>query len=502
MDPETKLKELTAILNEVADLKYAGDLLDWDQQTYMPPGGAANRAYQQATLAKLRHIKFTAPEVGQILDDLQPWAAELDPDSDEARLIKVTRRKYEKKAKVPSEFMAEFTKTKSNAHLVWQQARQQDDFAKFLPYLEKIVALRREYADFFTPYDHVYDPLLDDFEPGLKTTEVQEIFNALRPQQVELLKAISDQPQVDDSFLHQPFDEFRQEEFGMEVISKYGYDWNRGRQDRTAHPFTTSFGLGDVRITTRFIPDYLGSALFSTLHEAGHAIYEQGIASHLDRTPLAEGTSLAVHESQSRMYENVIGRSYDFWTHFYGRLQELFPSQLKGVDLDTFYKGINKVEPSLIRVEADEATYNLHIMLRLELEIALMEGTLEVADLPEAWNSRMEEYLGLTPPNDADGVLQDVHWSSGYVGYFSTYALGNLISAQLWEKVNEDIPDLADQIRRGEFTELTGWMREKIHRHGSKFEPQEMVERVTGSKIDPAAYMRYLRTKYTEIYGL
>jgi carboxypeptidase Taq len=502
MVPETKLKELTAILNEVADLTYAADLLGWDQQTYMPPGGAGNRGYQLATLAKLRHIKFTAPEVGQMLEDLQPWAAGLDPDSDEARLVKVTQRQYEKLTKVPSEFMAEFTKTTSDAHLVWQQARQEDDFGKFLPLLEKIIDLRREYADFFKPYDHIYDPLLDDFEPGLKTAEVQAIFNSLRPRQVELLKAIAESPQVDDSFLHQPYDEGKQEEFGMEVITKYGYDWNRGRQDRAAHPFTTTFGLGDVRITTRFLPDYVGSALFSTMHEAGHAIYEQGSAPNLDRTPLAGGTSLAVHESQSRMYENILGRSYDFWIHFYPRLQEIFPAQLKDVSLDTFYKGINKVEPSLIRVEADEATYNLHIMLRLELEIAMMEGSVSAKDLPDAWNSRMVEYLGLTPPNDADGVLQDVHWSSGYLGYFSTYALGNLISAQLWEKVNEDIPALAEQIRRGEFDDLTGWMGEKIHRHGSKFEPQELVESVYGSKIDPAPYMRYLKSKYTDVYGL
>ena len=502
MDPETKLKELTAVINEVADLTYAGALLGWDQQTYMPPGGAGNRGYQLATLAKLGHIKFTDPEVGQMLEDLRPWAAELDPDSDDARMVKVTTRKYEKQTKVPTEWLAEFTKVTSDAQLVWQQSRKENDFAKFQPYLEKIVELRRQYADFFAPYDHVYDPLLDDFEPGLKTADVQEIFNALRPQQVELIKAISESPQVDDSFLHQPFDEFRQEEFGMEVISKYGYDWNRGRQDRSPHPFTTNFGIGDVRITTRFIPDYLGSALFSTMHEAGHAIYEQGSAPELDRTLLVGGTSLAVHESQSRLYENILGRSYDFWTYFYGRLQELFPSQLSGVDLDSFYKGINKVEPSLIRVEADEATYNLHIMLRLELEIALMEGSLEVKDLPEAWNSRVEEYLGLTPPNDSDGVLQDVHWSAGYIGYFSTYALGNLVSAQLWEKVNEDIPGLENQIRRGEFDALTGWMREKIHRHGSKFEPQELVERVTGSKIDPAPYMRYLTAKYTDVYGL
>jgi len=502
MDPEAKLKELTKILNEVMDLTYAGALLGWDQQTYMPPGGAADRGYQLATLAKLGHIKFTAPEVGQLLADLQPWADELDPDSDQARLVKVTKREYEKKTKVPAELLAEFTKVTSDAFQVWHQSRQQDDFSKFEPYLKRIVELRRQYADLFAPYDHVYDPLLDDFEPGMKTADVKQIFESLRPQQVALIKAISERPQVEDAFLHQTFDETKQEEFGIEVITRYGYDWNRGRQDRAPHPFTTHFGLGDVRITTRFLPDYLGSALFSTMHEAGHAIYEQGSSPDLERTPLAGGKSLALHESQSRLYENIIGRSYDFWTCFYPRLKEFFPAQLDEIGIDTFYKGINKVEPSLIRVEADEATYNLHIMLRLELEIALMEGSLEVRDLPDAWNSRMEEYLGLTPPNDADGVLQDVHWSSGYLGYFSTYALGNLVSAQLWETINTEIPDLSEQIRRGEFESLTGWMREKIHRHGSKFEPQELVKRVTGSKIDPAPYMRYLTTKYSRVYGL
>jgi carboxypeptidase Taq len=257
-----------------------------------------------------------------------------------------------------------------------------------------------------------------------------------------------------------------------------------------------------VRITTRFLEDYGASALFSTMHECGHALYEQGVDPELGRTPLGKGASLAIHESQSRMYENLIGRSYSFWSHFYPQLQDTFPAQLGNVDLETFYKGINKVEPSLIRVEADEATYNLHIMLRLELEIELMEGSLEVKDLPQAWNSKMEESLGVRPPNDALGVLQDIHWSSGMIGYFSTYALGNLISVQLWECANQDISDLDEQIRQGEFAAITGWMREHIHRLGAKFEPQELVQRVTGSKIDPTPYIRYLKKKYGEIYGL
>jgi len=286
------------------------------------------------------------------------------------------------------------------------------------------------------------------------------------------------------------------------VITKYGYDWQRGRQDKSPHPFTTSFSISDVRITTRVDRNYLPMALFGTLHECGHGLYELGINRAYERTPLANGASLALHESQSRTYENLVGRSLPFWEHFYPRLQEIFPAQLGNVDLETFYEGINKVEPSLIRVEADEATYNLHIMLRLELEIALIEGSLEVKDLPEVWNTRMDEYLGVTPPDDASGVLQDVHWSSGLMGYFSTYALGNLISAQLWEKLNADVPDLDDQFRRGEFGDLLEWMRTHVHQHGRKFEPQELVERVTGSKIDPTPYMRYLTNKYSDIYGL
>jgi len=502
MNTEGKLNQLKTLLNEVIDLKHVRYLLGWDQQTYMPPGGAQDRGHHKATISRLEHIKYTSDEIVTLLEDLKPHLEEFDPDSDESRLIQVAARQVEKRRKVPPELVAEIARVTAEAYFAWQEARAESDFEKFQPYLEQIVDLRREYAGKFAPFDHIYDPLLDDYEPGMKTAEVQEIFSALRPQQVALIQAITERPQIEDAFLHQRFDEDKQEAFGVEVITKYGYDWQRGRQDRTAHPFTTHFGIGDVRITTRFEPDYLPSALFSTLHECGHALFGQGIDLALERTPLATAASYAVNESQSRMYENLVGRSDDFWRCFYPSLQKYFPAQLGNIDLETFYKGINKVEPSLIRVEADEATYNLHIMLRLELEIALMEGNLAVKDLPEAWNSRMEEYLGVVPPDDARGVLQDVHWSGGSIGYFSTYALGNLISAQLWEKVSEDIPDLREQIRRGEFAELTGWMREKIHRHGMKFEPQELVQRVTGSKIDPAAYMRYLQNKYREIYEI
>jgi carboxypeptidase Taq len=287
----------------------------------------------------------------------------------------------------------------------------------------------------------------------------------------------------------------------VEVITKFGYDWNRGRQDKAPHPFTTKFSINDVRITTRVAPDFINSMLFGSMHECGHALYGMGVAPELERTGLDDGASFGVHESQSRMWENLVGRSFPFWQYFYPRLQEIFP-QLASVPLEKFYKGINKVQPSFIRVEADEATYNLHIMLRLEMEIALLEGKVAVKDLPGLWNAKMQEYLGVTPPNDAKGVLQDIHWSGGSIGYFSTYALGNLISVQLWEKINQELPDLEEQIRKGQFETLLAWLREKIHRHGAKFEPQELVQKVTDSKIDPAAYLRYLTKKYSEIYDL
>ncbi len=499
---EEKYGQLKEILAEIADLQFSAALLNWDQQCYMPPMGAQDRAHQLATLERIAHEMSTSEQVGRLLDDLQPYAAQLPPDSDEARLIKVTTRNYQKNVKVPSEWVSAYSQACAVSFNVWMKAREDDDFASFLPHLERIIELRRAYADFFAPYDHVYDPLLDDYEKGMKTQDVLSIFSALRAKQVELLKKIAAVPQVDASFLYQPFDEKKQWDFSVEVIKRLGYDFQRGRQDFAPHPFTTHFSPDDVRITTRIMPEFLSAGLFGSIHESGHALYEQGVAPHLRRSPLDTGASLGLHESQSRLWENLVGRSLPFWIYFYPRLQQVFPSQLSNVDLLSFYKGINRVEPSLIRVEADEATYNLHIMLRLDLEIALMEGSLKARNLPEAWNARMQEYLGITPPDDASGVLQDVHWSGGTIGYFATYALGNLISVQLWECIQKEIPGLTEQIERGEFGDLLSWLREKIYRHGAKYEPQELVERVTGSKITPAPYLNYLEHKFGEIYGL
>ena len=495
-----KLSKLKELLGEVSDLNKAASVLSWDQQVNMPPGGSEGRGQQLATLGKIAQEKFTADEIGKLLDDLKQEYA--DGDSDDAAMIRVAARNYDKAIRVPAEFVAEQAIVSTKAFEAWVDARRKSDFSIFLPHLEKNVELVKKYVSFFPPADHPYDTLLDDYEPGMKTAEVEAIFDGLRPKQVKLIKAIAATKQVKDDFLHNKYNEKKLWDFGVNVITQYGYDWNRGRQDKAPHPFETSFNVNDVRITTRFEADNPMATLFSTFHESGHAMYEQGVNPAYERTPLANGTSLAVHESQSRMWENLVGRSLPFWEHFYPKLKKTFPSQLDGVSLKSFYKAINKVEPSFIRVNADEATYNLHIMLRLELEIGMVEGSIAIKDLPEIWNAKMQEYFGITPPNDAMGVLQDVHWSYGSIGYFSTYALGNLVSAQLWEKINKDIRDLDDQIRLGNFSELLGWLRTKVHVHGHKYDPQDLVQMVTGSKITPEPYVRYLTKKYSEIYGL
>ncbi|MBM3136884.1 MAG: carboxypeptidase M32 [Chloroflexi bacterium] len=497
-----KMKNLKALLAEVADLRAASAVLGWDQLVNMPEGGAEDRGEQIATLEGLIHIKSTSDEMGKLIEGLELDIKDLDQDSDDARLWRVCKRDFDKATKVTPEHVTEFARVSTVAQSVWEKAKPKSDFKSFQPYLEKLVELRRQYADFFKPWDHVYDPLLDDFEPGMKTVEVQEIFNQLRPKQVELIKSITAKPQVDKSFLSLDYPEKDQLAFGEMVITQFGYDWKHGRQDKSAHPFTTGFGLNDVRITTRFNTNYLPTALFGTMHECGHALFELGIDKKFNRTPLGGGASMAVHESQSRMWENLIGRSRPFWNQYYPKLKEMFPSQLGNVDLDTFYKGINAVEPSLIRVEADEATYNLHIMLRLEMEIALMEGSLAVKDAPEVWNEKINEYLGITPPNYEMGILQDVHWSFGGFGYFPTYALGNLVSAQIWETMAKDINDMDLQVEKGKFEGILGWLRENLHKYGAKYEPQELVEKVTGSKITPEPYIHYLENKYKEIYGL
>ena len=497
---KNKIASLRKLIGEIHDLQSTVAVLDWDQQTNMPPEGAEERAAQVETISRIEHEKFTSAEMGKLLDELQKVLPELDPESDDYCLITVTAREFRRKTRVPSRLVAEFARVTSVAQHAWEKAYHASDFSLFQPHLEKIFALRREYAECFAPYDHIYDPLLDEFEPGLKTADVMNIFNKIRPRQTALIHELGARPQVNNACLKQTFDAQKQWEFGVAVATAMGFDWQRGRQDKALHPFTTTFGLGDVRITTRIIPDSLTSGLFSTIHEAGHALYEQGVARNLSRTILGTGASLAIHESQSRLWENLVGRSRDFWRWAYPKLQQTFPGQLDNVDMEQFYRAINLVKPSCIRVEADEATYNMHIMLRLELEIAVLEGRVKVAELPDLWREKMREYLGVIPSGDKEGVLQDVHWSCGIIGYFPTYALGNLIAAQIWAKVKMEIPDLGEKIATGDFMPLREWLRNKLHCHGAKFEPQGLVRRVTGSPIDPEPYLNYLYSKYREVY--
>jgi carboxypeptidase Taq len=497
------LEKLRELLGLVSDLGHAAALLGWDQQTYMPPGGAGARAMQLATLSTLAHDHFVSEEMGAAIEGAKSEVKDLDPDSNEVRLVRKAERDYLKEVKVPSSWVAEYSRVTAMAHQDWEHARAESDFKRFEPHLKKIVELRRQYADFFKPYDHVYDPLLDDFEPGMKTEEVKAVFETLRKRQVPLVQAILEEGKpVDDSVMHKAYDIDKQWDFGIKVIKAFGYDFQRGRQDKSVHPFTTGFGIDDVRITTRFDEHFLPTGLTGTMHEAGHAMYEQGIDKALERTPLAGGASLAMHESQSRMWENLVGRSKPFWQAYLPELKKVFPAQLGDISLDAFYRAMNKVERTFIRVDADEATYNLHVMLRFELEIALMEGDLAVSDLPEAWNETFEAFLGIMPPDDARGVLQDVHWSGGMIGYFPTYSLGNLIAAQLWEKIHQDLPDLDEQIVKAEFDGLLGWLRENIHRHGSKYEPIELLQKVTGQGLEAEPYLRYLENKYRGIYEL
>jgi carboxypeptidase Taq len=500
---EEKLQELRTHLMEVEDLYSAASVLGWDQQCYMPPGGAPARARQSAMLQRLAHERLTDPALGKLLEDLQAYEGSLPYDSDEASLIRVARRDFERAVKVPPSLVAELNGHTTESYQVWTEARPADDFAAVRPYLEKTLDLSRQVADCFPGYEHIADPLIDYADYGLKASTLRTLFADLRERLVPIVQAIAEQPEAGDSCLYQTFPEKGQWDFGLDVIKRFGYDMDRGRQDKAPHPFTTRFSIGDVRITTRIQEKNLGDALFSTMHEAGHGMYEQGIRRELEGTPLSHGTSSGAHESQSRLWENLVGRSRSFWRFFYPRLQAAFPEQLGSVSLDTFYRAINRVERSLIRVDADEVTYNLHVMIRFDFELALLEGSLDVRDLPEAWRERFRADLGIVPPDDGDGVLQDVHWYSGWIGgAFQGYTLGNFLSAQFFETALQAHPEIVGEMESGEFGTLHGWLVDNIYRHGRKFTASELVERVTGGPMSIEPYVRYLQKKYGELYAL
>jgi carboxypeptidase Taq len=500
---QNKLEELETRLAEISDLNSAAALLDWDQMTNMPPGGATARGRQLATLGRLAHEKLIDPAVGRLLDDLQSYEQSMPYDSYEASLLRAARREYERAVQVPPEFVARLSIHQTESYEVWARARPENDFDAVQPMLEKTLSLSRELADFFPGYDHIADPLIDFSDYGMKAASVRAVFDQLRAQLVPLVQAITSQPPADDTCLHRSFPPERQEAFFKGIIKAFGYDFNRGRCDISAHPFTTNFSIGDVRITVRFKQDDLSEALFSALHEAGHAMYEQGIDPALEGGILAGGTSAGVHESQSRLWENIVGRSRGFWQHYYLDLQQAFPEQLGSVSLDTFYRAVNKVQRSLIRTDADEVTYNLHVMLRFGLELDLLEGKLAVRDLPEAWRERFKADLGIEPPDDRDGVLQDVHWYDGIIGgAFQGYTLGNILSAQFYQAALQAHPAIPSEIAQGKLDTLHSWLVENIYRHGSKYTAPELIERVTGGPLCVDPYVEYLSHKYAELYVL
>lgn len=495
--------ELLARLQEIEDLKSVAALLTWDQATYMPPGGSRARARQLATVGRLAHEKFTDKAIGHLLDQLQPYVETLPEDDDDAALWRVVRREYDRAQRIPAQFMADVANHTAAVYMAWTEARPANDFPRLRPMLEKTLALSRQYSQYFPEHEHIADPLIARSDFGMTVATIRPLFQRLRQELLPLVEQVTAQEPADDRFLHQYFPEDKQWAFGLEVIRRFGYDLHRGRQDKTHHPFMIKFSLDDVRITTRLDPHDLASGLFSTLHEAGHGLYEQGINPAYEATPLADGASAGVHESQSRLWENLVGRSRNFWHYYYPRLQETFPEQLGKVSLDAFYRAINKVERSLIRVEADELTYNLHVIIRFELELALLEGTLTIAELPEAWRASYQEQLGVTPPDDRDGVMQDVHWYAGLIGGgFQGYTLGNILTGQFYAAALAARPSLPDEIAAGDFAPLLSWLREQIHWHGSKYTALELVERVTGGPIRLEPYLDYLWQKYGELYRL
>ena len=498
---EARLAELKRRLLEIDDLSGAASVLSWDQATYMPKEGAAARGRQGATLRRLAHESFVDPALGRLVDALALQADNLSED--DACLVRVVQRDFAKAIKVPAEYVARANALGAASYDAWTRARPSNDFAAMVPFLERLLDMSCEYAEFFAPYEHIADPFIDDAEEGMTAASVQALFTALRRELVPTVRAITEQAPADDRCLRQRFPEPAQLEFGLKVAQRMGYDLDRGRLDKTHHPFCTRFAAGDIRITTRVREDDLGDALFSTVHEAGHAMYEQGVSAALDGTPLGHGVSAGVHESQSRLWENVVGRSRGFWKHYFPELQQRFPDQFAAVPLGEFYRAINKVERSLIRTDADEVTYNLHIMLRFRLELEMLEGRLRIKDLPEAWRAAMKADLGVMPPDDRNGCLQDVHWYGGGIGgAFQSYTIGNILAAQFYDAAVKAHPDIPSEIESGAFSTLHGWLVDNIYRHGRKYRPDDLVQRATGAPMRMEPYLAYLRKKYGELYSL
>ncbi len=495
-------EQLAGHVRQTHLLATASSLLEWDEQTYLPPAGAEYRAEQLTLLAGMVHARRTAPEVGDWLAELVESPLAADPGSVEGCNIRELARQYERKRRLPQRLVEELARTASLGHQTWVEARRDNNYAHFQPLLGRMFALKREEADALGYEETRYDALLDDYEPHTTTRQVSEVLENLGKELVPLVDKITGSTrQAPREILERHYPTDRQARFGQEVAKAIGFDFDSGRLDVTAHPFCTTLGPADVRLTTRYHEHLLGSGLFSILHEAGHGLYEQGLPSDQFALPAGDAISLGIHESQSRMWENLVGLSRPFWEHFYPQLQQTFPESLGGTALDDFHFAANDSRPSLIRVEADEATYNLHILVRFELEQQLLDDDLPLDELPGAWNAAYEKYLGITPPNDAQGVLQDVHWSAGLIGYFPTYALGNLYACQFFATAASELGDLDGLFRRGDFAPLLEWLRQKIHRVGQRASATALVEQVTGSRLGSEPLLRHLTEKFGPLYG-
>lgn len=492
------LEQLKLRLRDINALRAATAVLDWDQQTFMPPGASNARAQHVGVLSRLAHETMTSDEVQKLTAQA---AKEVEPGSLDADYVRVFARELANETRLPSSHVERFSIVTSQAQEVWVKARIENKFTDFAPVLEEIFDLCRERANLLGAGDHIYDSLTDLYEEGATKAGWDVMFDGIREPLVQLVREIKESGrQEDDSFLYGEWPDADQARFTEKLAREIGFDFNCGRQDTAPHPFCTNFSVSDVRLTTRFKP-YLGSAIFGTLHEAGHGMYEQGSPIEWDLSPLAGGVSLGFHESQSRTWENIVGRSRAFWQRYLPDLQVAFPA-LAGIELDRFYRAINRVEPTFIRVEADEVTYNLHIMVRFELECELLSGSLAVKDLPEAWNAKYQSYLGITPDSDSDGCLQDVHWSAGLVGYFPTYSMGNILSYQIWNALRAELGDVDALIAEGKFAPILGWLQAKVYRQGKRHRPADLLKSITGQELNPADYLAGIGDKYRAIYGI
>ncbi len=494
---------LEAEIQTIHDLEMARDLLSWDQQCVMPVAANDQRASQLETLSVLIHDRKTSDGLGDLIAKSSDEIAGTAPDSYEASLVRIVHRDYDLDKRIPTELAGRIAQAEAEGFATWRDARAENDFQSFLPALEQQIALRREFIACYDPTDSPYDVLLDKFEEGATVKQIDPVFDRLKPRLIALTKAVAaKQGSVKDSMLHGSFPKEAQEQLSEDIAARLGATEASWRVVETIHPFQQSFGTLDIRLATRYDEIFFSTSFYGTIHEFGHGLYEAQIDPTFNRTPLASGVSMTVHESQSRLLENLIGRGRPFITYAWPQIRATFPDAFDAYSAEDFYRAVNKMQPSFIRVEADELTYGLHIILRYEIERDIFEGRLEAKDLPEVWNARMKEYLGVDVPNDAMGVLQDVHWSEGLFGYFPDYLLGSVLAVQIWETMLVDIPDLNEQIEIGEFGALRGWLQEHVHWSGSKFTPKETIERAVGGPLDPEPYLRYLEGKIADLYGI